>query len=81
MARKIQRLARVSGCLEFVATRVFSEAEPEQLRSFPESIMIASQWDDMLRLAASFKFGHVTASLLVGKLSASSRQNALAGAH
>lgn len=40
--------------------------------------LIVAQWDDMLRLAGSFKFGHATASLLVGKLSASSRQNALA---
>ena len=31
-------------------------------------------------LAGSLKFGHATASLLVGKLSASSRQNALAAA-
>lgn len=32
------------------------------------------------RLAGSLKFGHATASLLVGKLSASGRQNALAAA-
>ncbi len=37
-------------------------------------------WDDLLRLAGSLKFGHATASLLVGKLSASSRQNTLAAA-
>ncbi len=37
-------------------------------------------WDDLLRLAGSLKFGHATASLLVGKLSASGRQNALAAA-
>lgn len=36
--------------------------------------------DDLLRLAGSLKFGHATASLLVGKLSASGRQNALAAA-
>lgn len=42
--------------------------------------LIASHWDDMLRLAGSVKFGHATASLLVGKLSASSRQNTLAAA-
>jgi TnpA family transposase len=34
----------------------------------------------MLRLAASFKYGHSTASLLVGKLSAGPRQNTLAAA-
>ncbi|MDG3017226.1 Tn3 family transposase [Speluncibacter jeojiensis] len=42
--------------------------------------LIAAHWDDLLRLAGSLKFGHATASLLVGKLSASTRQNALAGA-
>ncbi|WP_264159296.1 transposase [Actinomadura rudentiformis] len=42
--------------------------------------LIAAHWDDLLRLAGSLKFGHATASLLVGKLSASGRQNALAAA-
>ncbi|MEU4708174.1 Tn3 family transposase [Nocardia salmonicida] len=42
--------------------------------------LIAEHWDDLLRLAGSLKFGHATASLLVGKLSASGRQNSLAAA-
>jgi TnpA family transposase len=42
--------------------------------------LIAEHWDDLLRLAGSLKFGHATASLIVEKLSASSRQNALAAA-
>ncbi|MCX4791383.1 transposase [Streptomyces sp. NBC_01221] len=42
--------------------------------------LIEEHWDDLLRLAASIKFGHATASLIVGKLSASSRQNTLAAA-
>jgi TnpA family transposase len=42
--------------------------------------LVAGHWDDLLRLAGSLKFGHATASLLVGKLSASSRQNALTAA-
>ncbi|MGF6884275.1 TnpA family transposase [Nocardia sp. GAS34] len=42
--------------------------------------LIARHWDDLLRLAGSLKFGHATASLLVGKLSASGRQNTLAAA-
>jgi hypothetical protein len=41
---------------------------------------VATHWDDLLRLAGSLKYGHATASLIVGKLSASSRQNALAAA-
>jgi TnpA family transposase len=42
--------------------------------------LIGEQWDDLLRLAASLKFGHATASLVVGKLSASGPQNTLAAA-
>ncbi|WUI33626.1 transposase [Nocardia sp. NBC_00416] len=42
--------------------------------------LIAEHYDDLLRLAGSLKFGHATASLLVGNLSASGRQNALAAA-
>ncbi|WSY18711.1 Tn3 family transposase (plasmid) [Embleya sp. NBC_00896] len=42
--------------------------------------LVAGHWDDLLGLAGSLKFGHATASLLVGKLSASGRQNALAAA-
>ncbi|WP_374404815.1 Tn3 family transposase [Streptomyces sp. 35G-GA-8] len=41
---------------------------------------IEENWDDLLRLAGSIKFGHATASLSVGKLSASSPQNILAAA-
>ena len=40
--------------------------------------LIAENWDEMLRLAASLKYGHVTASLIVGKLSRADRQNRLA---
>ncbi|MCX4783709.1 Tn3 family transposase [Streptomyces sp. NBC_01264] len=42
--------------------------------------LVCDHWDDLLRLAGSLKYGHATASLIVGKLSASSRQNALAAA-
>ncbi|MEV5543700.1 Tn3 family transposase [Saccharopolyspora shandongensis] len=42
--------------------------------------LIRSQWDEMLRLAASLKYGHSTASLVVSKLHASSRRSALAQA-
>ena len=42
--------------------------------------LIARHWDDLLRVAASLKRGHVTASLLIGKLQATPRQNALARA-
>jgi len=42
--------------------------------------LIAQHWDEMLRVAASLKYGHVTASLIVGKLSRADRQNTLAAA-
>jgi TnpA family transposase len=43
--------------------------------------LIAEHWDDLLGLAGSLKFGHASASLIVGKLSRSARQqNALAAA-
>lgn len=42
--------------------------------------LISEHWDDLLRLAGSIKFGQATASLVVGKLSASSRQNTMAAA-
>ncbi len=42
--------------------------------------LITEYWDEMLRLAASLKYGHVTASLIVGKLSRVDRQNTLAAA-
>jgi TnpA family transposase len=40
--------------------------------------LIADHWNDLLRLVGSMKFGHTTASLLIAKLHASSRQNSLA---
>jgi Tn3 transposase DDE domain len=42
--------------------------------------LIADHWADLLRLVASMKFGHTTASLLIAKLHASSRQSTLAKA-
>ncbi|MDE1675424.1 Tn3 family transposase [Nocardia gipuzkoensis] len=42
--------------------------------------LIGEHYDDLLRLTGSLEFGHAIASLLVGKLSASSRQNSLAAA-
>lgn len=42
--------------------------------------LIADHWNDLLRLVASMKFGRTTASLLIAKLHASSRQSTLAKA-
>ena len=38
---------------------------------------VVDHWDDLLRVAGSLKRGHVTASLLIGKLQANPRRNAL----
>jgi TnpA family transposase len=38
---------------------------------------VLDHWDDLLRVAGSLKRGHVTASLLIGKLQTSPRRNAL----
>jgi TnpA family transposase len=42
--------------------------------------LVRDCWDDLLRMAASLKYGQATASLIVGKWSAASRQNTLAAA-
>jgi len=42
--------------------------------------LIVDCWPDLLRMAGSLKFGEATASLIVGKWSAASRQNTLAAA-
>lgn len=42
--------------------------------------LIADCWPDLLRMAGSLKYGEATASLIVGKWSAASRQNILAAA-
>jgi len=43
--------------------------------------LIAATWDDLLRVAASVKYGHATAALVVGKLCSSKKQqNALTSA-
>ena len=44
----------------------------------PDDRLIAAQWDDVLRLAASVRTGTVSASLLLRRLGAYPRQNGLA---
>jgi TnpA family transposase len=60
--------------------RAYHNAGPLLTRRL-DSDLITEHWDDLLRLAGSLKFGHATASLIVGKLSRSDRQqNAFAAA-
>lgn len=42
--------------------------------------LVSDCWGDLLRMAGSLKYGQATASLIVGKWSAASRQNTLAAA-
>ena len=42
--------------------------------------MIDQHWDDLCRIGGSLKLGHVSASLLTGKLQAGARQHPLAKA-
>jgi TnpA family transposase len=42
--------------------------------------LIVDVWPDLLRMVGSLKLGEATASLIVGKWSAASRQNTLAAA-
>ena len=47
------------------------------LRGTIQRQMILDRWEDLLRVAGSIKLGWVTASLLISRLQASPRQNAL----
>ncbi len=71
-----RRLYRLGLASELAA---FPHAGPLLTRPIQTELIIA-HWDDLLRLAASLKFGHTTASLLLAKLQAGSRQNTLARA-
>jgi TnpA family transposase len=50
------------------------------LEHHAQTELIAEHWDDLLRVGASLKMGHVSASLLVTRLQAGSRQHPLAKA-
>jgi TnpA family transposase len=42
--------------------------------------LVRTQWEEILRLAASIRYGTVTASLIIRKLASHPRQNSLHGA-
>ncbi len=60
-------------------TRRYPHAGPLLGARWDEDL-VAGCWDDLLRVGASLKYGQASASLIVGKWSASSRQNTLAAA-
>ena len=59
--------------------RLYPHAGPLLSARWNEDL-VAGCWGDLLRMAGSLKYGQATASLIVGKWSASSRQNTLAAA-
>ncbi|MFT7840259.1 Tn3 family transposase [Saccharothrix sp. BKS2] len=63
----------------FNLTGVFPNAG-KLLRGTVDTALIRSRWDEIPRLAASLKYGHAAASLVVGKLHAAFRRSALAQA-
>jgi TnpA family transposase len=71
-----RRLYRLGPARDLVA---YPTAGPLLRRRINEELIL-SQWDELLRLGASLKFGHATASLLLSKLQSGSRHNTLARA-
>ncbi len=57
-----------------------SETRSGRRGGWSSATWITEHWDDLLSLAGSIKFGQATVSLVVGKLSAFSRQNTMAAA-
>src|SRR5438132_1136724 len=60
-------------------TTLYPHAGPLLSTRWNENLVEAC-WPDLLRMAGSLKYGQATASLVVGKWSAASRQNTLAAA-
>ena len=71
-----RRLYRLGPARDLAA---YPAAGPLLRRRINEELIL-SQWDELLRLGASLKFGHATASLLLSKLQSGSRHNTLARA-
>ncbi len=61
------------------ANALFPHAGPLPADRWNEDL-ITECWDDLLRMGGSLKFGEATASLVVGKWSAASRQNTFSAA-
>lgn len=59
--------------------KLYPHAGPLLVARWNEDL-ISDCWPDLLRMAGSLKYGQATASLIVGKWSAASRQNTLAAA-
>ncbi|PZS32925.1 MAG: Tn3 family transposase [Pseudonocardiales bacterium] len=79
---RIRDLGKITLCRDETPTAVnarYPHAGPLLSTRLNEDI-ITDCWTDLLRMAGSLKYGEATASLIVGKWSAASRQNTLAAA-
>jgi hypothetical protein len=79
---RIRDLGKVTLCRDDTPTAInarYPHAGPLLTDRLDQDLII-EVWPDLLRMAGSLKFGQATASLIVGKWSAASRQNTLATA-
>jgi TnpA family transposase len=79
---RIRDLGKITLCRDVTPTAMaarYPHAGP-LLTDRLDQDLIVQVWPELLRMAGSLKFGQATASLIVGKWSAASRQNTLATA-
>jgi TnpA family transposase len=82
LSPRIRDLGKITLCRDATPTEVtklYPHAGPLLGARWNEDL-VADCWPDLLRMAGSLKYGQATASLIVGKWSAASRQNTLAAA-
>ncbi|MEO7195939.1 MAG: Tn3 family transposase [Pseudonocardiaceae bacterium] len=82
LSPRIRDLGKITLCRDDTQTEIaklYPHAGPLLGARWNEDL-VADCWPDLLRMAGSLKYGQATASLVVGKWSAASRQNTLAAA-
>jgi TnpA family transposase len=77
--RDLGKMTLVRGDSPAATNALYPHAGPLLADRWNEDL-VADCWGDLLRMGGSLKFGEATASLIVGKWSAASRQNTLASA-
>jgi Tn3 transposase DDE domain len=82
LSPRIRDLGKITLCRDNTPTelaKLYPHAGPLLGTRWNEDL-VADCWPGLLRMAGSLKYGQATASLIVGKWSAASRQNTLAAA-
>lgn len=82
LSPRIRDLGKITLCRDNTPTEVtklYPHAGPLLTARWNEDL-VEDCWPDLLRMGGSLKYGQATASLIVGKWSAASRQNTLAAA-